>query len=149
MAGTVDQACGKIVILVSRAQCFTQSSSAVPQKVTRGELHIPGRKLSPPPPPGAAWAALFFPGSVHTWAQGFSSLCSGCAFLGPSQGSQAPFFQTSQHSGLSWPHRVHSTRAARSTLHTPFTHFIASMALSTSQHSAFICVSAYGPSPSD
>lgn len=39
--------------------------------------------------------------------------------------------------------------ALPSTLHIPFTHFIVSMALSTSQHFAFICVFAYGPSPSD
>lgn len=47
------------------------------------EPHIPGRKLPLPPSPGATWAALFFLGWEHTWAQGFSSLCSGCAFPGP------------------------------------------------------------------
>ena len=85
MAGTVDQACGKIVILVTRAQCFTQSSSAVHQKVMGSELHIPGRKLSPPPAPGAARAAMFFPGGVPPrgyamfWrSEGFSTFQDFC-----------------------------------------------------------------------
>ena len=151
MAGTVDQACGKIVILVTRAQCFTQSSSAVPQKVMGSELHIPGRKLSPPPAPGAARAALFFPGSCTLGLRVSLPSAVDVLFLALRMAHRLP---PSKHpSTVASPDPTGYTApglpALPSTLHIPFTHFIASMALSTSQHSAFICVSAYGPSPSD